>query len=1583
MRVYATYVKQTVTVLLAVSSVSLLFSGLAMAGGIVNGGQTLDPAMSMDSGTVSFTPPFNNAQFNNRVLVGTVHNDPIKTPSTADPVSTVSGNNYHDETDFQIRGRNGLNYVFTRTYNSAQSASGVDIGLGYGWVHSYGMKLVSNDFGVCPNCDSTKAVENGNNKTSSITYTDERGGQQNFLVDETSYAVTKPMGVFDTLALDTPVQGQHTLTFRNGAQYVFETLNGVIQTTPNVASRLKTIKNVWGDQLNLTYDTMGRLASIADNLGIAGRTGITFNYTGNDKHITSVSDWTGRSWSFSYPNNYLDSYTDPLNNVLQYGYTSQTFYNDTQNTTGNQLLYFALKPLTRNGLQVYTAFKYYQNGRTLEDFNGMRNTEIMDYDLYRMRTRVTDPRNNVREYDYDGNGFQIKMINADGGILYFGTQGDGLRYTKFDALGYATQYSYCKNLSLTACTTGATSMLSDTGGNVSLEQDALSNKITTTYGPYDQVASVKDKNGTTTTTSFYTTTGTLATGCDLTGKPQAITLSMLNATANVKLKDFCWNSNGTLKSMTEYLDPAGAHKRTTTLIYDPASNGLNLTDILVTATNTPVSIHSQYTSDALGRTTSTTVFRTTSMTNSALVALTTTYSYDALDRAIQVKNPEGRIQEKIYDANGKVYQEKSWYPSAVARTGCEAPTIVNSVSYVVCTEASHQYDAADRRISTTDINGNTTKFVYDPSDNLIKQTDANGHSTRYEYDAMNRRTAVIDANGRRMETVYNQRGDVLSITNANGETITNAYDAIGRLIQVTDNLGYITKYQYDANGNKTCMIDANATSATSVAGHQPVNSKGCTVSYTYDQLNRLLTSVDAQNAATSYGYDLLGNRLTVTDAATHVTKSVYDDLGRLTATIDPLLAATNYITDEAGNIIQITDRKGQISQHDYDLLNRKVQSKYLTDNTTDTYIYDNYDDLVHVQNDAVTYDYGYDNKHRMLSKTDTRPDSTLINSLNWTFDNAGNILTKSDYQGSVTTYQYDNSNRLVAESNPSYLEVSYHYDPAGRLLDRILSNGASTHYDWDAGGRLTQLSNITLTGQIINNTSYTRDNIGNILTQSEANVAGGGTNKITFKYDPEYRLLSSVHTGVGTAVNATYTFDKVGNRIVTKLNYVPVLSLFHNYDAANRMVDTRTVSATGPVYESYGVDKNGSITQIKGPLRNLTITWDAKNRVSSIKKPPTVPVVLPDTFKYDPSGYRIYKNDTAGSNRYYLQSEHLEAVYDDAGNLKAKYMRGSVIDEVVNGYQADSTGKLINYTFHHDNLQSVLGQSGHDGSILSTQSYSEFGNVVNPTGSSNNMLKYTGRELDNDTGLYYYRARYYDWLIGRFISEDPKGFEAGINFYAYCANNPINCNDPTGNSAAIRAGLGCVAAFASGLGYTLATLSDDESNFSWTNLTIASGTGFVVGFAAPATFGKAMLLGSSANVFQYGLTQAVNDEESTPVGYATNALTGLVGGAIGGPISTVSLRYADNLLYSGFNNFWDSMGVNTANAAFARNLGGGVVSNYNVSSLFESYPSLDENILSSYEEDMSNFTNDAVAYGGFVLYTSKSNTSMVRRVYSK
>jgi YD repeat-containing protein len=488
----------------------------------------------------------------------------------------------------------------------------------------------------------------------------------------------------------------------------------------------------------------------------------------------------------------------------------------------------------------------------------------------------------------------------------------------------------------------------------------------------------------------------------------------------------------------------------------------------------------------------------------------------------------------------------------------------------------------------------------------LSRSFTTSHTTKYEYDGVTHKTAVIDANGRRSQTVYNERGNVVSVANANDEIVKSQYDALGRLTKLTDNLGFFTQYKYDANGNQTCIIDANEHNVTSDPSYQPLNSDGCTVTHSYDELNRLISSKDAQGYATTLAYDLLGNQTSVKDANNHATTFKYDDLGRLVSMTDPLNNATgsteSYVNDEAGNVIQITDRKSQISRHFYDALNRKTQTNYLADGSQDAYSYDNFDDLRQTQNNAVTYSYAYDTQHRLQSKTDSRQNISLT----WTYDPAGNIKTKTDYQGNVTAYQYDDSNRMTAESNPNYLEVSYHYDPAGRLLDRLLSNGAATHYVYDGGGRLTRLTNQTITGSLVNDTQYTRDHIGNILTAIESTGTSQTAGTSTFGYDPEYRLLKATYPA--TASNESFTYDPVGNR---KTYTKGSQTLYYNVNAANRLIDARTGSATGTIYESYGYDNNGSMTGISGN-RSMTLTWDARNRISQINS---------NTFNYDPAGY--------------------------------------------------------------------------------------------------------------------------------------------------------------------------------------------------------------------------------------------------------------------------------------------------------------------------------------------------------------------------
>jgi RHS repeat-associated protein len=426
----------------------------------------------------------------------------------------------------------------------------------------------------------------------------------------------------------------------------------------------------------------------------------------------------------------------------------------------------------------------------------------------------------------------------------------------------------------------------------------------------------------------------------------------------------------------------------------------------------------------------------------------------------------------------------------------------------------------------------------------------------------------------------------------------------------------------------------------------------------------------------------------------------------------------------------------------------------------ETTTYDLYGNKQSVSNNDVTYTYTCDLKNRPTKKTDSRAGL----SLSYVYDYAGNVFSRTNYDGTTTQYRYDSANRLVAERNQKFLEVSYHYDDVGRLLDRILSNGSKTSYTWDDAGRLLTLTNTSSTGATVSNTTYVRDRLGNITSQADAS----GTT--AFTYDALYRLTNADYPG--TANDQSYTYDKVGNRKTMTKNGN---TLAYVVDADNRMKEIHQTTTSGALLNSYVYDDDGNMTQKKNDSGTTiqSIASDAKGRSKTIT---TSGIGTATALTYDPYDYRIAKTDTTGSRTYLLEGEHLEATLSGT-DWKAMYLRGSVIDEIVNAFYFGTDSKWVNYTFHHDNLQSVLGLSGHEGSVLQTIQYGPFGEKISTTGNANNnALHYTGREEDPDTGLIYYRARFYDPSIGRFTSEDPKGFAAGINFYAYVSNNPINGN---------------------------------------------------------------------------------------------------------------------------------------------------------------------------------------------------------------
>jgi RHS repeat-associated protein len=247
---------------------------------------------------------------------------------------------------------------------------------------------------------------------------------------------------------------------------------------------------------------------------------------------------------------------------------------------------------------------------------------------------------------------------------------------------------------------------------------------------------------------------------------------------------------------------------------------------------------------------------------------------------------------------------------------------------------------------------------------------------------------------------------------------------------------------------------------------------------------------------------------------------------------------------------------------------------------------------------------------------------------------------------------------------------------------------------------------------------------------------------------------------VTQATNTTesYSYDPVGNR----LSSLGVSSYTNN--TSNELTVTSNAS--------YTYDNNGNTLTKINSAGTTTYAWDFENRLTSVTLPASGGTV---SFKYDPFGKRIEKTTSSTTSVFAYDGDNLIEETNASGAVVSRYTQGQNIDEPL----AESRSGTTSF-YEADGLGSITSLSSSAGSLAQTYGYDSFGKQTSSSGSLTNPFQYTARESDPETGLYYYRARYYDPSVGRFISEDPLAFSVGENFYRYVNNRPTLAIDSSG-----------------------------------------------------------------------------------------------------------------------------------------------------------------------------------------------------------
>jgi RHS repeat-associated protein len=262
----------------------------------------------------------------------------------------------------------------------------------------------------------------------------------------------------------------------------------------------------------------------------------------------------------------------------------------------------------------------------------------------------------------------------------------------------------------------------------------------------------------------------------------------------------------------------------------------------------------------------------------------------------------------------------------------------------------------------------------------------------------------------------------------------------------------------------------------------------------------------------------------------------------------------------------------------------------------------------------------------------------------------------------------------------------------------------------------------------------------------------------------------------------TYGYDANGNRLATGGSFarsgLPTAVLASAYDTANQQL------TFGGATQTY--DANGNRLTQTDATGTTTSTWDARNRLVALSGP-----TVTATFTYDALGRRTTKTINGQSTS--VLYDGLDTVRESGPEGDASYLRTLGIDEALS--RTDATGTLA---YLPDVLGSTLALADSGGGLSTTYTYAPFGETAVSGLPSSSPFQFTGRENDG-TGLYYYRARYYDPGRGRFANEDPIGLVGGVNPYVYVNGNPLRFTDPTGLLTFV-AGAGVVGVVPKGKG---------------------------------------------------------------------------------------------------------------------------------------------------------------------------------------
>ncbi|MBK7701362.1 MAG: RHS repeat-associated core domain-containing protein [Saprospiraceae bacterium] len=721
--------------------------------------------------------------------------------------------------------------------------------------------------------------------------------------------------------------------------------------------------------------------------------------------------------------------------------------------------------------------------------------------------------------------------------------------------------------------------------------------------------------------------------------------------------------------------------------------------------------------------------------------------YDALTWAIKQENPNGTFTKVVFDAWSQTHydendtvMESEWYSENIALT---------------ITDAKH------RSAKKTEIHANTPAKAYlDVLGRLFLTIDHNKgqrsgegifetfNETRVDYDIESNPIKVIDARGNVvMNWKYNMLGHQVYQNSMDGGERWMLPDAIQRELRKWDSRGHMTAHVYDALNRplSNSVYDANGfiTYEKYVYGETQPNPE------VKNYRGQLFQLYDTGGMVQVNNYDFKGNVI-------HSERELHKDYKTIPNWPDiypeSLLNGRAFTTKTAYDainrpVLNITpDNSEHRPEYNEGGLLEKVKVKIRGNGAVKTFV-SNIDYNAKGQREKIAYgnntktSYVYDEKTYRLTKIETKRSNQFLQELNYTYDPVGNI-----------TEIYDNAQKTIFYGGQKIQQRNeYTYDALYQLLEATgrehtgqVSHGATDNFD-DSWCRINHAP-----GDVMNlrnyNQKYNYDQVGNIMQMRH--VAQNGNWTRNYQYSSNNNHLT--RTSVGNGSNHVYNYSYNIHGSTEQLSHMtePILWNFRE--------EMQHIEVWGNVKAYYQYDGQGQrIRKVieKGGLIEERMYLD---------------------------GVEVYQERSSGSP-VQLERETLH-IQDGTGRI-------SMVDTLIieNGVLILSPSPLTKYIYSN-HLSTATLEADENGDIISYEEYHPFGTssytAVNASIQTiAKRYKFTSKERDDETGLYYHGARYYISWLGRWLSADPGGLIDGGNVYMYVKNNSLQKKDNTGLSS--------------------------------------------------------------------------------------------------------------------------------------------------------------------------------------------------------